>query len=82
MSGPRFIVKSWGAWRQQEAAIARFETEAEARAYAAQLPDPLIDLIHEGADVPMIGVRRAAPWPGISDEQREQWRSRDDFPKV
>lgn len=80
-----FHVRAFRAWSDHEGIAVGFQTEAEARAFAAGRPEPLIDLVARfvpgvsGPNPHVIGVRRLQPHP---DEPILAIRGRDDFPQV
>jgi hypothetical protein len=60
----RYRVKAWPDWPTFDPTVdERYDTEAEARAYARTLTEPLIDLI-DTTEHNLIGIRRAVPYPG------------------
>ena len=67
-----FHVSTYTGWSDHEPTVVGFQTEAEARAYAAGRPEPLIDLVKRDAGV--IAARRRF---GL-----HTFAYRDDFPPM
>lgn len=73
-----YHVSTFPDWRAYNGVTVGFQTEAEARSFAAGRPENLIDLVRRGHGV--IATRRLIPHP--QDSNRDSFRPRDDFPQV
>lgn len=71
-----FVIQTFPDWRPADGVTVGFQSEIEARQFAARRPEPLIDLIKRGAGV--IAARRLVPHP--QDPHADAWKPRDDFP--
>jgi hypothetical protein len=67
-----YHVSTYQSWADHDPFVVGFQTEAEARAYAAGRPEPLIDLVQR--DVGVIAARRAFG--------AHTFTYRDDFPPM
>lgn len=73
-----YHVSAYRDWSVGNGVTVGFQTEAEARSFAAGRPEPLIDLARRGEGV--IAVRRLQPHPLMRSTRG--WAPRDDFPQV